>query len=92
MEQDLQLREMRYRWRQPVRMSNARLVEVLEPDMPLKDAVMATLEGMGCFGGNANPALCPTIALCALRAAGASAWASEDQLEYFAGRATSGHP
>ena len=43
--------EMRYLWRQPVRMSNARLVAVLErePHTPLDEAVEATLVGLGCL-------------------------------------------
>jgi len=46
-----ELREMRYLWRQPVRMSNARLRAVLgeEPHTPLDEAVAATLEGLGCL-------------------------------------------
>lgn len=46
-----ELREMRYLWRQPVRMSNTRLLAVLgrEPHTPLDEAVEATLEGLGCL-------------------------------------------
>jgi nucleoside-diphosphate-sugar epimerase len=46
-----ELREMRYLWCQPVRMSNGHLVAVLghEPHTPLDEAIEATLEGMGCF-------------------------------------------
>ena len=46
-----ELREMRYLWRQPVRMSNARLLAALggEPHTPLDEAVRRTLEGMGCL-------------------------------------------
>jgi nucleoside-diphosphate-sugar epimerase len=46
-----ELREMRYLWRQPVRMSNARLLAVLgrEPHTPLDQAVEATLAGQGCL-------------------------------------------
>lgn len=45
-----ELREMRYLWRQPVRMSNARLLAVLgvEPHTPLDAAVRRTLQGLGC--------------------------------------------
>jgi len=45
-----ELREMRYLWRQPVRMSNARLLAVLgsEPHTPLDVAVRRTLQGLGC--------------------------------------------
>jgi hypothetical protein len=41
--------EMRYLWRQPVRMDNARLMTVLgsEPHTPLDEAVAATLASMG---------------------------------------------
>ena len=47
-----ELLEMRYLWRQPVRMGNARLVAVLgkEPHTPLEGAVDATLLGTGCVG------------------------------------------
>ena len=46
-----ELREMRYLWREPIRMVNTRLVQVLghEPHTPLDDAVEATLEGLGFF-------------------------------------------
>jgi nucleoside-diphosphate-sugar epimerase len=46
-----ELREMRYLWRQPVRMSNARLLAVLgrEPHTALDEAVEATLAGQGCL-------------------------------------------
>jgi len=42
---------MRYLWRQPIRMDNARLRAALdqEPDTPLDKAVEATLVGLGCF-------------------------------------------
>jgi nucleoside-diphosphate-sugar epimerase len=41
---------MRYLWRQPVRMSNTRLLAVLgsEPHTPLDLAVQRTLQGLGC--------------------------------------------
>jgi len=47
-----ELREMRYLWREPVRMSNARLIRLLgaEPHTPLDEAVEATLAGLGCLG------------------------------------------
>ena len=53
-----ELREMRYLWRQPVRMSNARLRAALggEPHTPLDTAMRATLEGMGCLRGEVAPA------------------------------------
>ena len=46
-----ELQEMRYLWRQPVRLDNARLVDVLgaEPHTPLDDAVECTLIGLGCL-------------------------------------------
>lgn len=46
-----ELREMRYLWRHPVRLSNARLVAALgaEPHTPLDEAVRRTLEGLGCL-------------------------------------------
>jgi nucleoside-diphosphate-sugar epimerase len=44
-----ELREMRYLWRVPLRMDNARLVAALgrEPHTPLDEAVRATLVGLG---------------------------------------------
>ena len=46
-----EMREMRYLWRTPVRMANARLTAVLghEPHTPLDQAVEAALVGMGCI-------------------------------------------
>jgi nucleoside-diphosphate-sugar epimerase len=43
--------EMRYLWREPLRMDNRRLVAFLgeEPHTPLDAAVRATLEGLGCL-------------------------------------------
>ncbi|MBS1166267.1 MAG: uncharacterized protein H6R00_2292 [Proteobacteria bacterium] len=43
--------EMRYLWKVPVRLDNARLVAVLgsEPHTPLDEAVKATLKGIGCL-------------------------------------------
>ncbi|MBB1628906.1 NAD-dependent epimerase/dehydratase family protein [Achromobacter sp. UMC71] len=48
-----ELMEMRYLWRQPLRMDNARLVEWLgaEPHTPRDEAVEATLCGLGCLPG-----------------------------------------
>jgi nucleoside-diphosphate-sugar epimerase len=45
-----ELMEMRYLWQQPIRLGNARLVEMLgaEPHTPLVEAVAATLTGLGC--------------------------------------------
>jgi nucleoside-diphosphate-sugar epimerase len=46
-----ELREMRYLWREPVRMDNARLLAALgqEPHTPLDEALEATLTGLGCL-------------------------------------------
>lgn len=46
-----EMREMRYLWRQPVRMDNANLLAVLgrEPHTPLDEAVEAALLGLGCL-------------------------------------------
>ena len=52
-----ELREMRYLWRNPLRMDNARLAAVLgqEPHTPLDVAVEATLVGLGCLAPVAAP-------------------------------------
>jgi nucleoside-diphosphate-sugar epimerase len=44
-------REMRYLWREPVRMDNTRLIAALgrEPHTPLDEALEATLVGLGCL-------------------------------------------
>jgi nucleoside-diphosphate-sugar epimerase len=46
-----EMREMRYLWRNPLRMDNARLLSALgrEPHTPLDAAVEATLGGVGCL-------------------------------------------
>ncbi|SDP60977.1 Nucleoside-diphosphate-sugar epimerase [Ralstonia sp. 25mfcol4.1] len=46
-----EMREMRYLWREPVRMTNDKLKSVLgeEPHTPLDRAIEATLHGMGCL-------------------------------------------
>lgn len=46
-----ELREMRYLWRAPLQMDNARLTAVLgcEPHTPLDEAIEATLVGQGCL-------------------------------------------
>jgi len=46
-----EMAEMRYLWREPVRMDNTRLRAVLgsEPHTPLDEAVRTTLEGLGCL-------------------------------------------
>ncbi|CAA2100309.1 NAD-dependent epimerase/dehydratase family protein [Variovorax paradoxus] len=53
-----ELREMRYLWRTPVAMDNAKLLALLgrEPYTPLEEAVEASLEGMGCLAGAPVPA------------------------------------
>jgi nucleoside-diphosphate-sugar epimerase len=45
-----EMREMRYLWHEPVRMENAKLLEVLreEPHTPWDEAVGATLRSLGC--------------------------------------------
>jgi nucleoside-diphosphate-sugar epimerase len=47
-----ELMEMRYLWREPLQLDNARLVAELgrEPHTPLDEAVEATLKGLGCLG------------------------------------------
>jgi nucleoside-diphosphate-sugar epimerase len=46
-----EMREMRYLWREPLRMEARRLLEALghEPHTPLDDAVEASLQGLGCL-------------------------------------------
>jgi len=46
-----ELREMRYLWREPLRMTNDRLVAELgaEPHTPLDEAIRATLHALGCL-------------------------------------------
>lgn len=46
-----EMREMRYLWREPIRMDSARLIAALghEPHTPLDEAVEATLIGLGCI-------------------------------------------
>ena len=47
-----EMREMRYLWREPLKMDNSRLLRTLghEPHTPLDAAVEATLQGIGCLG------------------------------------------
>jgi len=70
-----ELREMRYLWRYPVRMSNARLLSMLgsEPHTPLDVAVRRTLEGQGCLPAqvSANPAMPASPSTPAAAASGA---------------------
>jgi nucleoside-diphosphate-sugar epimerase len=56
-----ELYAMRYLWRQPVRLDNARLVAVLgaEPHTPLDMAVERTLAGLGCLD-TSRPAAAPS--------------------------------
>jgi nucleoside-diphosphate-sugar epimerase len=51
-----EMREMRYLWREPLRMDNARLRAALgqEPHTPLDQAVEATLLGLGCLTAPAS--------------------------------------
>jgi nucleoside-diphosphate-sugar epimerase len=51
-----ELREMRYLWREPVRMDNARLIAALgrEPHTQLDEALEATLIGLGCLTASAS--------------------------------------
>ncbi|WAH60860.1 sugar nucleotide-binding protein [Pseudomonas silvicola] len=50
-----ELWEMRYLWREPVRMGNERLLAELgaEPHTPLDEAIETTLLGLGCFPAEA---------------------------------------
>lgn len=54
-----EMREMRYLWRTPVQMNNARLIATLgyEPHTPLDDAVEAALVGMGSLSAPERVAL-----------------------------------
>jgi nucleoside-diphosphate-sugar epimerase len=56
-----ELCDMRYLWRQPVRLDNARLAGVLgaEPHTPLDVAVERTLQGLGCLD-TSRPAAAPS--------------------------------
>jgi nucleoside-diphosphate-sugar epimerase len=51
-----EMREMRYLWREPVQMDNARLIAALgrEPHTPLDAALEATLVGLGCLTAPAS--------------------------------------
>jgi nucleoside-diphosphate-sugar epimerase len=61
-----EMREMRYLWRQPVQMGNARLTAVLgrEPHTALDEAVEATLVGLGCLAapGGSKAGAAPAVA------------------------------
>ena len=58
-----ELQEMRYLWKQPVRMANTRLLEVLghEPHTPLEQAVEAALAGLGCLPAARGPSPVPAV-------------------------------
>jgi hypothetical protein len=49
-----EMREMRYLWREPIRLDNARLVRFLgaEHHTPLEAALRTTLAGLGCLEAN----------------------------------------
>lgn len=51
-----EIREMRYLWREPLHMSNAKLVAELgeEPHTPLDEAVRITLRSLGCLPSGAG--------------------------------------
>jgi nucleoside-diphosphate-sugar epimerase len=53
-----EMREMRYLWREPLRMDNSRLIAVLgkEPHTPLDEAVEAALIGQGSIAPTGIPA------------------------------------
>jgi len=63
METFREMLEMRYLWRQPLRLDNAKLVAFLgaEPHTPLDRAVHDSLEGLGCLPAVA-PAGSPVLA------------------------------
>lgn len=63
-----EMREMRYLWREPIRMDNAKLVATLgaEPHTPLDAAVRHSLIGLACLSG-------PAAAPAAYRPAGTAA-------------------
>ena len=54
-----ELAEMRYLWRQPVRMDNGKLIAFLgeEPATPIEEALRATLADLGCPERETRPAL-----------------------------------
>jgi nucleoside-diphosphate-sugar epimerase len=55
--------EMRYLWREPLRLDNAKLKVFLgsEPHTPIDQAIATTLRGLGCFAGR-DPTLLSTAA------------------------------
>lgn len=66
-----ELWEMRYLWRQPVRLDNRKLVGVLgaEPHTPLDVAVERTLEGLGCLPASDRQAQTPAPSIAPIAAA-----------------------
>jgi nucleoside-diphosphate-sugar epimerase len=66
-----ELWEMRYLWRQPVRLDNRKLVDVLgaEPHTPLDVAVERTLEGLGCLPATDRQAQTPAPSIAPMAAA-----------------------
>ena len=58
-----ELLEMRYLWKQPVKMVNNRLLQVLghEPHTSLDQAVEASLVGIGCLEGTRQPGQGPAL-------------------------------
>ncbi len=54
-----EMAEMRYLWKEPIRLDNRRLRALLgrEPHTPLDEALGETLEGLGCFNSPAPQAL-----------------------------------
>jgi len=61
-----ELREVKYLWEQPVRMTNARLLSAIgeEPRTLLDEAVRATLMGLGCLRQSEQPAQNASVAMC----------------------------
>ncbi|MEP0321686.1 NAD-dependent epimerase/dehydratase family protein [Bauldia litoralis] len=59
-----ELQEMRYLWKEPVRLDNRKLTAFLgsEPHTPLDTAVSATLEGLGCVPGDGTAKALPAAA------------------------------
>lgn len=55
--------EMRYLWREPLRLDNAKLKVFLgsEPHTPIDQAIATTLRGLGCLAGR-DPTLLSTAA------------------------------
>jgi len=68
-----ELYEMRYLWRRPIGLSNARLVSLIgpEPHTPLEAALTATLSDMGCLEADRCPKNAPLQTLLPLGEGGA---------------------